>query len=246
MIVLLVAAAAGCSDRDPSPPDTKDHAAEISFQQAADLGREGRLDGALRKLQRALDDGYPYPSRVLSDDQFQPLVENPETREQLSTLLKTHARESRITIVGPREPGLPLIMTIRIIDEATGATVPGAVIALTQTDTRGHYFTDDDHWNPRLFGYARTDSTGRVEIRTIRPGHYAAEYDADDQPAHVHFNVEADGYRPFGGEILFDDDPRLTDAHRAEAANGGNPIGIVNVDDDGVQRSDAEIRLQPR
>jgi hypothetical protein len=55
---------------------------------------------------------------------------------------------------------------------------------------------------------------------------------------HIHFSAWADGYRPYGGEARFSDDPRRgNDAERAEL------IELV-VDAEGLQHGELVVPLQ--
>lgn len=55
--------------------------------------------------------------------------------------------------------------------------------------------------NPRLYGAMRTDSQGRYQYQTIRPGSY------DNGPAHVHYVVKTRRYKPLLLSLQFEDDP---------------------------------------
>ena len=216
------------------------------YARAAERASSGQLDAAIGLLNQSFEAGHRTPSNVRTDDAFHGLFAHPEARERLRSLLKEHARESTITMVSADEPGARLVLGLRIVDETSGEALAGAVVQLVHVDLRGYYAADVKTWNPRLFGLARTNRLGQVEVHTIRPGHYASEYEADDQPAHIHYNIEALGYRPFGGEILFDDDPRMTAGQRAEAHKNGFPIAVVRKDAGAVWRGTATIELQPR
>ncbi|MGB0954033.1 MAG: hypothetical protein ACPG31_12500 [Planctomycetota bacterium] len=98
-------------------------------------------------------------------------------------------------------------------------------------------------WNPRLFGYATTDKHGRVTVQTIRPAHYHAHYDAEE-PAHIHFTATHPGYRTWGGEIFFTDDPRVTPEVRAESQRVGTPIMNLIRDANGALEAEVQIVLQ--
>lgn len=98
-------------------------------------------------------------------------------------------------------------------------------------------------WNPRLFGFCLTDADGFVFVRTIPPAHYHTHYDAEE-PAHIHFTLTKEGYRTWGGELFFDDDPRVNQEVRAELNQVGTPIAKTSVDADGVERATVQVRLQ--
>jgi len=74
----------------------------------------------------------------------------------------------------------------------------------------------------RLFGYAKTDKNGKMELHTIKP----AGYPKSDLPAHIHVHVTAEGYRPYGTEFLFQDDERLKGEILNRAVIDGGMIGV--------------------
>ena len=90
-----------------------------------------------------------------------------------------------VTIAGPKEPGTRMIVTGRVVD-ARGRPRAGIVIGVYQTDARGFY-GENTLAAPiaRLHGWVKTDSQGRYEVRTIRPG----AYPTGGTPAHIHFIV---------------------------------------------------------
>ena len=148
------------------------------------------------------------------------------------------AAASRIAPAG--EPGQPLVLRGRLL-EADGRTpVSGAVIFAYQTDREGHYDrAGSDGW--RLKGWARTDSDGRFEFTTIRPGPYPGRQIA----AHVHLGVDGPpGQRRTLRDVLFQGDTRLSreqlERSRRDGAFGNvRPARVV----DGVQVVDILLRL---
>lgn len=108
------------------------------------------------------------------------------------------------TVAGPSEPGQRLIVTGRTLDGRE--PVPGVSLYVFHTDIQGRYAIDiadlnAAELNPRLYGTMRTDSQGRYQYQTIRPGNY------DNGPAHVHYVVKAAGYKPLLLSLQFEDDP---------------------------------------
>lgn len=100
---------------------------------------------------------------------------------------------STVTVVGPNEPGARLIVTGRTLEGRK--PVAGVSLYVFHTDARGRYATDitdlnEAELNPRLNAVMRTDARGRYQFDTIRPGSY------DNGPAHVHYVVKAQGYKP--------------------------------------------------
>ena len=111
---------------------------------------------------------------------------------------------SIVTVAGQDEPGERLIVTGRTLDGRTPVT--GVSIYVFHTDIRGRYATDitdpnAGELNPRLHGSLRTDSMGRYQYETIRPGSY------DNGPAHAHYVVKAPRYKHLLLSLQFADDP---------------------------------------
>jgi protocatechuate 3,4-dioxygenase beta subunit len=131
--------------------------------------------------------------------------------------------------------------------EADGSPCARALVYLYHTDARGDYgpndarvpLTGSDNDYARLFGYAVTDTSGTIEIRTIRPGGYPDS----TFPEHVHVRITCSDKRSFGAEIWFDDDPRVDRAAREEAARDRISICPVTIDASGQASIEARIEL---
>jgi protocatechuate 3,4-dioxygenase beta subunit len=104
--------------------------------------------------------------------------------------------------------------------------VAGAVVYFYQTDAKGWYAAGQPHvggnsgdqQHARLFGYSKTDATGKFEIHTVKP----SGYPQSDLPAHIHVEVhEWAPYRSRITEFLFDDDERLKGSIRSNAERSG-------------------------
>ena len=111
---------------------------------------------------------------------------------------------STVTVADLREPGARLVVTGRTLEGRK--PVAGVSLYVFHTDIHGQYATDiadlsAAELNPRLHGAMRTDSQGRYQYDTIRPGSY------DNGPAHVHYVVKAAGYKPLLLALQFEDDP---------------------------------------
>lgn len=118
---------------------------------------------------------------------------------------------SVVTVAGPDEPGNRLIVTGRTLDGRT--PVAGVSLYVFHADIHGRYATGIADptvavLNPRLHGFLRTDSEGRYQYETTRPGSY------DNGPAHVHYVVKAAGYKPLLLSLQFDDDPIVVDRRK--------------------------------
>ncbi len=126
------------------------------------------------------------------------------------------------------EPGQRLEVK-GVVYAADGRTpVARASVYVYQTDARGHYRPDDAMGNrdPRLMALLRTDAAGRYTFTTIRP----ASYPGTRVPQHIHYEVAADGHGPRFFEIVFEDDPLVTDEIRRRAAQPGSIFSLRPVE----------------
>jgi protocatechuate 3,4-dioxygenase beta subunit len=118
---------------------------------------------------------------------------------------------SSIVVAGADEPGERLVVTGRVMYGTK--LISGASVYVFHTDAKGRYALADNgldaELNPRLHGALRTDSAGRYQYATTRPGSY------DNNAAHVHYIVVAPGYRPRIFDLWFEDDPILVARRQA-------------------------------
>lgn len=111
-------------------------------------------------------------------------------------------REDGDLFAGDPPAGIPVLrLSGRVIDVASGAAIPDAIVDLWQADHDGHY--DLDHL--QLFGKVRTDAEGRYRVQTAIPKDYS-DHDHDPigelframgrhnrRSAHIHVKIwEAD------------------------------------------------------
>lgn len=142
------------------------------------------------------------------------------------------------------EPGVPMVIHGRAF-KADGTTpLADAIVFAYHTDRTGLY--DERSAGPhswRLKGWAKTDSEGRFEFRTIRPG----AYPENNQPAHVHFTLfTPDGARYHAGELQFEDDTLLPERVRASSRDAGAFGSVQPVRREGTtQHVDVALRVNP-
>jgi len=157
------------------------------------------------------------------------------------------APASRARIAPPDEPGRPLRIVGTVFD-AAGKPAPGVIVYAYQTDARGLYPPATQfrgtaaYRHGRLRGWARTDAEGRYTFDTVRP----AGYPDTDLPEHVHMHViEVGRCTYYIDDVMFDDDPRLTAAKRAEliTGRGGSGLATPTLGEDGVQVVGRDIHL---
>jgi protocatechuate 3,4-dioxygenase beta subunit len=114
------------------------------------------------------------------------------------------------------------IKVLASLKDADGKSIAGAVVYFYQTDAKGWYASDQPHVggnsgdqrHTRIFGYAKTDATGKFETHTGKP----FGYPQNDLPAHIHVEVhDLPGFQAMITEFLFDDDQRLAGNIRTNA-----------------------------
>ncbi len=137
-----------------------------------------------------------------------------------------------------------------VADARTGRPLAAAVVDVWQANAEGDYSNEDASLDPwHLRGRQRTDGDGRYTIETIWPSHYTVKHDGPVghllealerhpwRPAHIHFLVEAEGYRRLVTQAYPADGLYLDD----DTIDGVKPELIVPVRD-GVLTFD--IRLE--
>lgn len=126
------------------------------------------------------------------------------------------------------EPGRRLEVRGAVYGADGRTPLPRASVYVYQTDARGYYRPDDAMGNrdPRLRALLRTDAAGRYSFTTVRPG----SYPGTRVPQHIHYEVEADGHARRVFEIVFEDDPNVTDEVRRRAAAPGSMFSLRRVE----------------
>lgn len=162
----------------------------------------------------------------------------------LSAALVTQAQGSpRISLASADEPGERLIVSGRVFGPDGKTPVADASLYVYQTDKDGIYSRPvNDSRTPRLRANLRSDSEGRYEYSTVKPG----SYPDTQNPAHIHYVVKAPGFRERIFEIVFEDDPLVTGRIRADATREGSGFSIrpLSRDAQGVLRCTQDIRLK--
>lgn len=159
------------------------------------------------------------------------------------------ARPARLTsserIAPDSEPGTALVVHGRAFAADGRRPLAGAIVFAYHTDRSGIYRAPGEPAHTwRLKGWAVTDSEGRFEFRTIRPGPYPGGTDA----AHIHLTLfTADGMGYHAGGLLFDDDPLVSAAEREESNRAGEFGAVCAVRREGAAvHVDVNIQLDPR
>jgi protocatechuate 3,4-dioxygenase beta subunit len=158
------------------------------YAAAVAQAQQGDVESALARLQESFEAGHERPADALREPGLALLTEDAGSRQRFRELLRTHARQWRVVMVTPDEPGETLVVSGTILDHL-GGPIPDALVYVYHTDARGIY-SGEGNVNPRLFAFMRTGADGRYEYRTIRP----AGYPGTSVEPHVHYVVSATGY----------------------------------------------------
>ena len=145
------------------------------------------------------------------------------------------------------EPGDPMVLT-GVVYQTDGKTpAPGVIVYAYHTNTGGVYPTrgDEQGWGRRhgyLRGWVKTNEKGEYRFETIRPGGYPGRTD----PAHIHMIVKEPARQEYWiDEVVFEDDPRVTDRYRTAQQNrGGNGIIRLSRDQSGGWSGRRDIVLE--
>lgn len=150
---------------------------------------------------------------------------------------------AKIVIAATDEPGERLVVSGRVFGPDGRTPLSNASLYVYQTDRDGVYSKPvNSSRTPRLHGTLKTDAEGRYEYSTVKPG----SYPNTRNPAHIHYEVNAPGYKERIFEIVFDDDPLVDQRIRAQAArdDSGFSIRALTPDGKGGWRCTQDIQLK--
>jgi protocatechuate 3,4-dioxygenase beta subunit len=111
------------------------------------------------------------------------------------------------------------------VRDVEGRPIPGALLDVWQANAEGFYDVQQPNIQPdhNLRGLFEADAEGRYAFRTAHPRHYPIPDDGTvgemlraldrrpNRPAHIHFIVGADGFKPLTTHIFTRDCPWLND-----------------------------------
>jgi chlorocatechol 1,2-dioxygenase len=148
----------------------------------------------------------------------------------------------------------PLIIKGTVRDDA-GTVLPGAIIDVWHSTPDGKYsgFHDDiplDYYRGKLV----TDAQGGYRVRTTMPVPYQIPYEGPTgkllsmlgshtwRPAHVHFKVRKDGYRPLTTQYYFEGGKWVD----SDCCNGVTPDLVVpDAFEDGARVMKLDFAVEP-
>lgn len=142
----------------------------------------------------------------------------------------------KAVLVSKDEPGEPLIVTGTIYQPDGKTPASGIGVYVYHTDAEGYYRKGtNSSENPRLKGVMKTNSDGKYEFRTIKPG----AYPGGGNPAHIHYVLSGKGYAEQRDELMFAGDPYLTPQQK-----GSSHVRPLTRDTEGVWRCIYDIKLK--
>lgn len=125
------------------------------------------------------------------------------------------------SIVRSSTPGAPVFVTAWVRDRQ-GRPVADAEVDVWQASSEGFYENQDpDQADMNLRGKFRTDGSGRIAFRTIKPVGYPiplsgpvgallrAQGRHNMRPAHIHFMIFKPGFKTQFAQVYSSDDPHL-------------------------------------
>lgn len=142
----------------------------------------------------------------------------------------------------PGEKGRPMVVTGQVFGADGVTPAAGVILYVYQTDITGRYGPSSSR-APRLRAWIRTDAEGRYTYKSIRPEPYPGGRIA----AHVHTQLWGEGVPiQWNAELLFDDDPLVSEKERAESRAAGRFAWVRSgtLDASGVLRLTHDLRLK--
>ncbi len=161
------------------------------------------------------------------------------TGVSLATEVEWHAK-----VAADDEPGQRLVVTGQVFSADGKTPLADIELFVYQTDITGHYSADgqQNRQKSRLQATLTTNSEGRYELHTIRPG----PYPGGRVPAHIHFVLTPPGGASEQQDLFFSDDPALSNRQRQAGASGDrfSAVQSIRTDPAGVSRVVRDIRLE--
>ena len=128
-------------------------------------------------------------------------------------------------VTPPLEPGDLLLMRGRVWGFDTKKPIADAVLDVWQADAEGRYDMTDPADPPSRSEFKNrirlvTDETGFYEYETIKPAAYRIGQGARAfRPSHIHYMIQAPGYKKLITQLYFEGDPYLKSDRWARDSN---------------------------
>ncbi len=168
-----------------------------------------------------------------------PTICIPTTSDALGPFFEEGA-PMRTKIADDTEPGERLFLQAVVVGPDCETPVVGALVEVWQADTNGVYY--DAGANYRLRGRATTDSEGKFQVDTIRPGNYTIAANSW-RPAHLHLTISMAGLATLTTQVYFAGDPFLPPNDGCTTCGSDDPARIVELGGDAVAGWSGEITL---
>lgn len=121
-------------------------------------------------------------------------------------------------IAAESEPGAPLEISGIVYHPGRKVPAEDIVIFAYHTDRTGNYNNPNSPFNPRIYGWVKTDKDGRYGFRTVKP----APYPDNSSPAHIHVHLFGPDYPEYWVDAYwFEGDPLITPKQRAALTGRG-------------------------
>lgn len=177
---------------------------------------------SIERIDKKMKAGEWIISQVLGADSLMYL----HSKTPFRNMIRSNAKEGWFSMITNNEPGTRVTIKGSVVNKQ-GAGMPNALIYVYQTSDKGWYsdtaahilINSGDINHARLFAYFKTDKTGNFSYETVKP----RGYPRSNLPAHIHIHIWDKDGRGLNapGELLFDDDDRLTPERRTASLQAG-------------------------
>ncbi len=156
--------------------------------------------------------------------------------------------------IAQNETGEPLLVSGRVL-APNGSPIANALLDVWQSDAEGFYDLqkmDASHMDLR--GRFHTNENGEYFFRTIKPSYYPIPDDGPVgkmlraagrhpyRPAHIHFQISADGYKALTTELYLNGDPYID----SDAVFGVRSSLVIDLEKrDGVLHAHYDFVMEP-
>ncbi|MEO8209887.1 MAG: hypothetical protein ABI840_04970 [bacterium] len=144
---------------------------------------------------------------------------------------------SLLNIADSLEKGKRIIIKGQLLREDGTTPYNDVIIYAYHTDENGYYSKRGDEtgfqkWHGYLHGWCKTDSEGRYEIHSIKPGRYPS----NNAPAHIHWAIkDSHGKMTYLNDFVFSDDSMVTGSYLSHLRlPGDNGVITLKENEDGV------------